>query len=670
MASKIDILIKAKDQASAEINKITGSLNGLSTEGGQSTENVGLGFDEMVGVITTGAAIAAAAVAALQKAIEFSREGAEIVRLQDTSASLASSMGFDMDEIVAKVSAASLHTVSDMDIMSSAAKAMMLGVGSSAGEMASLMEVAAIRGRALGLDATEAFDQIVRGIGRLSPKILDNLGIIVDADVTYAAYAESIGKSADELTEMEKRQALVDAVIADTAPLLAETGGLVEDSASKWKQLETAQANFFNSLKADAADMMGWWPDFWIKFYEAMTPPEEANADVINVMDALNEALLAGIIDLPTYNAILGDVNNGLMSVGEAMDIVAEKESALRDANVSLSTSQEDLIYSLIDSTSNFEQFRIAAEEAGVYIGIIDEELYNSEKALRSVGTATRNTTASLRDLEDAGTKGVKAIALEMASLEEQLANANLELAIQVRTFREDIGGQLYDMLRNAGLEGEDLESRIATLDTVLGTTFGKEYALELAIDDLFQQLLTDPEGFAEAFGSFEDAFFPLQESAQEAITKVMHLQAQLDALVGEYNATINITTNGSIPNIGGGGGGGGDVSIPGIWASGGVINAAAGVAAGLSHYWVGERGPEPFFPAIDGRIVSNTQAMAALRGGAGANAREIANAVRDGVREAMRDERVGNVYNLTMPTSSNPADVRTAFELMEAWGA
>jgi hypothetical protein len=61
---------------------------------------------------------------------------------------------------------------------------------------------------------------------------------------------------------------------------------------------------------------------------------------------------------------------------------------------------------------------------------------------------------------------------------------------------------------------------------------------------------------------------------------------------------------------------------------------------------------------------------MAALRGGAGANAREIANAVRDGVREAMRDERGGNVYNLTMPTSSNPADVRTAFELMEAWGA
>jgi len=102
--------------------------------------------------------------------------------------------------------------------------------------------------------------------------------------------------------------------------------------------------------------------------------------------------------------------------------------------------------------------------------------------------------------------------------------------------------------------------------------------------------------------------------------------------------------------------------------AAGGVINAAAGVATGLSHYWVGERGPEPFFPAVDGRIVSNTQAMSALRGGAGVNAREIANAVREGVKDAMRETKAGNVYNLTMPTSNNPADVRTAFELMEAW--
>lgn len=358
------------------------------------------------------------------------------------------------------------------------------------------------------------------------------------------------------------------------------------------------------------------------------------------------------------------------MTTGEVAAFVAKKTKEVRDANVQASESFNSQLEAIWRTSESYEGFLTAVDAAGIELALMDEASWAAGKAELNLATATNAVTKAFQDLDVTGTRGVKAIALEMALLEEQLANANLELAVQVRTFREDIGSQLYDMLRNAGLEGEDLESRIATLDTVLGTTFGKEYALELAIDELFQQLLTDPEGFAEAFGSFEDAFFPLQESAQESITKVMLLQSQLDALVGEYNATINITTNGSIPNIGGGGGGGRDVSIPERWASGGVVNAAAGIAAGLSHYWVGERGPEPFFPSVDGRIVSNTQAMAALRGGAGANARDIANAVREGVKEAMRDGNVGNVYNLTMPTSSNPADVKTAFELMEAWGA
>jgi len=48
--------------------------------------------------------------------------------------------------------------------------------------------------------------------------------------------------------------------------------------------------------------------------------------------------------------------------------------------------------------------------------------------------------------------------------------------------------------------------------------------------------------------------------------------------------------------------------------AAGGEIHAAAG----LPVHWVGEMGPEPFIPAVSGRIVSNTQAVQALREGGG----------------------------------------------------
>lgn len=111
-----------------------------------------------------------------------------------------------------------------------------------------------------------------------------------------------------------------------------------------------------------------------------------------------------------------------------------------------------------------------------------------------------------------------------------------------------------------------------------------------------------------------------------------------------------------------------------GEYAAGGAVHAAAtGLAATLPHYWVGELGPEPFFPATDGRIVSNTQALAALRGGAGADASQIAQAVKQGLVDALRNSRegIGNTYNyeLTMPTSQSPTDVAMAFDLLRAYG-
>lgn len=639
MASTVNILIKAKDEASKEIDKVKKSLDGMGKDGGESAENLGLDFDSLVGVITAGAAIAAAAAAAFKVALDFSEEGAGIKRLQDTSAMLASSMGFDMDEIVAKVSAASLNTVSDMDIMSSAAKAMMLGVGSSAEELASLMEVAAIRGRALGMDATEAFDQIVRGIGRLSPKILDNLGIIVDADVTYAAYAKSIGKTADELTEVEKRQALVNAVIADTAPLLAESGGLTEDSAAAWEQMSAAQKNFWDNLKADAADLMSWWPKFWADFYSNMN----ASRDIPELRQQLND-LMQSLLELKQvtpeeYQSVM-KLAYAHREAGETVEVLNELLDMYGDAAEGATTATDNATWS-VDAYGN------AALEAGSEVEVFGSNSKRSAEEVDAMRIAAQETQKQIEDLQKA------------------LEGANLELDVAIRTFSESIGGDLAQGLKDAGLEGDELLNRLGLIDQAFGTSYVLEYKLELATDDLLDTLINDPDNFLPDAQQFLDYFTPLQDSVIEAMGKVDELEAQLSELERTWNIRVKITTEGGFP--------GGTTFTPphsiGQFpeAAGGSIHAAAsGLAASLPYYWVGERGPEPFFPSVDGRIVSNTQAMAALRGGT--NAREIANAVKQGVKEAMRDTGGGKIYNLTMPTSSNPADVRTAFELMEAW--
>lgn len=88
--------------------------------------------------------------------------------------------------------------------------------------------------------------------------------------------------------------------------------------------------------------------------------------------------------------------------------------------------------------------------------------------------------------------------------------------------------------------------------------------------------------------------------------------------------------------------------------AAGGEVHSAAAGAGGIAPYWVGELGPEPFFPAVDGRILSNSDAKSAMQSGRGGTSnvtvvintpvnladkvwveRELAPYIQKGVREA-----------------------------------
>ncbi len=102
--------------------------------------------------------------------------------------------------------------------------------------------------------------------------------------------------------------------------------------------------------------------------------------------------------------------------------------------------------------------------------------------------------------------------------------------------------------------------------------------------------------------------------------------------------------------------------------AVGGSVNA------GNPYTWqeYGYRG-EVFVPSADGFVLSRADAERALAralygGGSAVDPEAIGKAVAQAMSGITSSKKGGNVYNLTMPTSSNPADIRTAFELMEAW--
>ena len=180
-----------------------------------------------------------------QALYELGAAGAQVSRMRD------SFMAIQTDGVGAleKLREASRGTISDMDLMLAANQAKLLGVGQSVEELSNLLEIAAFRGRAMGLSTTQAFSDMVRGIGRTSPMILDNLGIIVDADSTYTAWAEKIGKTKDELTKQEKVNALLNKTLEQGNALMDESGGLTHDAAEAYEQAAANTANYTNMLK-------------------------------------------------------------------------------------------------------------------------------------------------------------------------------------------------------------------------------------------------------------------------------------------------------------------------------------------------------------------------------------------------------------------------------------
>ena len=85
--------------------------------------------------------------------------------------------------------------------------------GFTADEMERLTTVARNASIALGRNLADATDRLFRGVAKLEPEILDELGILVRIDDAAEAYATTLGKAATQLSRSERQQAFLNATL-------------------------------------------------------------------------------------------------------------------------------------------------------------------------------------------------------------------------------------------------------------------------------------------------------------------------------------------------------------------------------------------------------------------------------------------------------------------------
>jgi len=159
-----------------------------------------------------------------KKAFDFSKEYSDF---QSASNAMSKQFGVNSDKVIKKLKEISGGTISNKEIVLSANKAMALGVVKNTKGMVKLLEVARVRARAMGISTQQAFSDLTTGIGRMSPMILDNLGIITKG---WDAEAKAKGVSFD-------KQFILNKVLEDGNKILSKTGKLVNNSADNFQSM-------------------------------------------------------------------------------------------------------------------------------------------------------------------------------------------------------------------------------------------------------------------------------------------------------------------------------------------------------------------------------------------------------------------------------------------------
>lgn len=218
---------KDAEKASAALNKTSQSTDKASNSADKyskknkgvanATSNSTKAFSKMTTGISNGLvpayATLAANVFALTAAFGLLARNDAIAKLNEGLEYTGALAGRNLTMVADKLKEISGNAISAEQSM----RAVAVGVsaGFSEDQLASLTKVAKGASMALGRDMGDAMDRLIRGAAKLEPEILDELGIMVRLDDATKKYADSVNKSASELTQFEKRMAFTNAIIAD-----------------------------------------------------------------------------------------------------------------------------------------------------------------------------------------------------------------------------------------------------------------------------------------------------------------------------------------------------------------------------------------------------------------------------------------------------------------------
>jgi len=182
--------------------------------------------------------------AGVQKAFDFGKAGAQSLDIAKSFERMGRTAK-DLEKLE-RALGGTVNTTRTQQLSNMAGAA---GIG--ADQFAKLAETARTTSRIMGIDVEEAFTKVTQATTKLSARKLAAIGIIIDERKLYRELAVSLGVVEAELTDVQKRQALVNATIKAGQDL--DPAGHTDSQAEAYQRLNAQMENALSTLQEMAA---------------------------------------------------------------------------------------------------------------------------------------------------------------------------------------------------------------------------------------------------------------------------------------------------------------------------------------------------------------------------------------------------------------------------------
>ena len=308
-------LSKTTDKTKASTEKTSLSLSAMAkiiTDdiGSAGSSSMGSFASVLSGPVALAIGSVISAGYALKKVFDLTLVSERNQQIANSFNAIAESAGLAGDKVRAGLAAAAQGLADDDDLMAAANKSI-IELGDNAERIPEIMEIARKASALFGGDLIQNFENISQAIASGNVKSLRNLGIIIDTEAAQKKYAESLGISISQLSEVGKRQAIANEALAKAQEKFANVDESSAKATKAFKRMGVAGGELYDSIAdlVSQSSLLSTVFDAVAKGLNTVTPPKSIAEEYRLEIQKLEVSLSATGKEIANYKAQLDSGN-------------------------------------------------------------------------------------------------------------------------------------------------------------------------------------------------------------------------------------------------------------------------------------------------------------------------------------------------------------------------